>query len=115
MKLNLSCIDLSVKDLLQCSFGLSKQEVNIFQKLLDKKTWTNIAELSSATKRDRSVVQRALASLTVKQLVERDQKNKLGGGYEYLYRARDKNMIKNAILEKSRAFSLMVHEQVKNW
>lgn len=115
MKLNLSCIDLSVKDILRCSFGLSKQEVVLFQKLLDKKDWTNILSLSKAAKRDRSVVQRALTSLTAKGIVERDQKNKPGGGYEFIYRAKDKKMVKNTILNKSRAFSSMVNKQVGSW
>ncbi|VVC04223.1 Sugar-specific transcriptional regulator TrmB [Candidatus Bilamarchaeum dharawalense] len=115
MNLNLSCIDLSVKDLLQCSFGLSKQEVSIFINLLGRKDWVTVAEISKIAKRDRSVVQRALTSLVDKTLVERDQKNKLGGGYEFLYRTKDKKMIKNAILEKSRAFSLMVQGQIRQW
>lgn len=115
MDINLSCIDLSVDDLLRCSFGLSKQEVRVLLRLLEESDWTDVARISSGLHRDRSVVQRGLQSLLKKGLVERDQKNKAGGGYEYLYRAKDKRMMKASILAKSRSFSAMVSETVGKW
>jgi predicted transcriptional regulator len=53
--------------------------------------------------------------LLIKGLVERDQANKPGGGYEFLYRAKDKAMLKRAILDKSAAFTSMVSDTVKRW
>jgi predicted transcriptional regulator len=115
MKLNLSCIDISIGDLIQCSFGLSRQELNIFLNLLNETGWVSISSIAKAAKRDRSVVQRALLSLNSKELVERDHKNLARGGYEYLYRAKDKKTVKKAILEKSRSFSLMIQNQIDQW
>jgi len=115
MDVNLSCIDLSVEDLLRCSFGLSKQEVRVLVRLLEEPAWADVVKISSRLHRDRSVVQRGLQSLLRKGLVERDQRNKAGGGYEYLYRAKDKRMMKASILAKSRTFSAMVSEAVRGW
>lgn len=115
MRLNLSCIDLSVEDLLRCSFGLSKGEVLVLQTLLQGENWSSTSRISSIIKRDRSVVQRGLASLKAKGLIEREQSNKEGGGFEYLYRAKDKGMIKRSILGKARAFGSIVKQTVSFW
>jgi predicted transcriptional regulator len=115
MNVNMACLDISVTDLVGCSFGLSKQEVATLMRLLEAKDWTKVASLASAMRRDRSVVQRGLSSLLIKGLVERDQANKPGGGYEFLYRAKDKAMLKRAILDKSAAFTSMVSDTVKRW
>jgi len=115
MTLNLSCIDLSVEDLLGCSFGLSKSEVSALLVLLESEEWLIVAALATKLKKDRSVVQRELSSLLIKGLIERDQRNKIGGGFEYLYRAKDKSTIKKTILEKSRIFHDLIRKQVNSW
>jgi predicted transcriptional regulator len=115
MGLDMTCIDLSVEDLLGCSFGLSRREVGVLLRLLEAESWKPVSGLCRAVARDRSVVQRALHKLAGKGLVEREQHNLEGGGYEYLYRARDKVAVKRAILGRSRAFSRMVRETVGGW
>jgi len=115
MELNMSCLSITVEDLLRCSFGLSKLEVRVLTRLLRSPDWMAVAPLSKAMRKDRSVIQRGLSSLMAKGLIERDHHNKGSGGYEFLYRAKDKRMMKESILEKSRAFSIMVRETVKDW
>ncbi len=111
----MSCIDLSVEDLLRCSFGLSKLEVTVFLKLLNAKDYVPVSNLSASLRRERSVVQRGLAGLMKKGLVQRDQSNKERGGYEFLYKARDKDAIKMSIVEKSRSFCTIVQKTVDDW
>ncbi len=115
MDIDMTCIDLSVSDLLACSLGLSKREVAVLLRLLESRGWLTISEIASRSRRDRSVVQRALASLSAKGVVERDQRNRPGGGYEYLYRAKGKKEIKRSISGKSRAFCAMVDERLRRW
>ena len=115
MDVNLSCIDISMDDLLRCSFGLSRLEVGVLKALLDEEGWTPVGKIASRMRRDRSVVQRGLSSLLAKKLIVREQANKPHGGYEYLYMASDKKAIKRSILGKSRAFCMMVNAQVSRW
>lgn len=115
MDIDMTCIDLSVEDLLRCSLGLSAREVAVLLSLLRSGGWLKVAKISALSRRDRSVVQRALLSLMRKGIIERDQHNLDGGGYEFLYRARDKKMIKRLIIGKSRAFSAMVEASVRGW
>jgi predicted transcriptional regulator len=115
MGIDMTCIDLSVADLLRCSFGLSKREVAVLLRMLEGDGWMPVSGIAAESRRDRSVVQRALFLLVKKGIVERSQRNRAGGGYEYLYRARDKSALKRAILEKSRLFCRMVAGQVRQW
>ncbi len=115
MGIDMTCIDLSVEDLLSCSFGLSNREVLIFLRLLEAGDWMPVSALASRSRKDRSVVQRGLSSLMAKNLAERDQRNRPRGGYEYLYRAKGKKEIKAVMIAKSRAFSAMVSEAVRRW
>jgi len=115
MGIDMTCIDLSVADLLRCSFGLSKREVAVLVRMLETGSWMPVSGIAAQSRRDRSVVQRALFSLIRKGIVERSQRNRAGGGYEYLYRAHDKRALKRAILEKSRVFCQMVAGQVRQW
>lgn len=112
---DLSCMDLSIEDMLQCSFGLSKLELSVLLALLRKDGWSSTSSLAGAIRKDRSVVQRGISSLMRKGLAEREQSNKERGGYEFLYRAKDKSAIKGLILANARAFCMMVRETVKSW
>ncbi len=112
---DLSCMDLSIEDMLQCSFGLSKLELSVLLALLKKKNWVSTNGLAVTLKKDRSVVQRGISSLMEKGLAEREQSNKDRGGYEYVYRAKDKEAIKGLILGNAQAFCTMVKETVQGW
>jgi len=113
--LDMSCIDLSVEDLLRCSFGLSKLEVSVFMKILASRKYVSVSSLSTSLGRERSVVQRGLAGLMKKGLLQRDQSNKERGGYEFLYKAKDKDAIKSSIVAKSRGFCALVQKTVDDW
>ena len=115
MDLNMSCMSITIDDLLRCSFGLSKLEVRVLMRLMDAPSWSAIPPIARSMGRDRSLIQKGLSSLLSKGIIEREQRNKPSGGYEYLYRAKDKRMIRRAILDRGRAFSLMVQEKVRRW
>ncbi|MEW6722944.1 MAG: helix-turn-helix domain-containing protein [Candidatus Micrarchaeota archaeon] len=115
MKMDMTCIDISIEDLLGCSFGLSRREVSILLRMLDAGGWMPVSTLAARSRRDRSVVQRGLASLMERGLVMRDHRNRARGGYEFIYRAADKGKIRKAVLEKSARFSSMVEGRVRDW
>ncbi|MFN7991732.1 MAG: helix-turn-helix domain-containing protein [Candidatus Micrarchaeia archaeon] len=115
MDIDMTCIDLSVGDLLRCSFGLSKREASVLMTLLESGDPLPVSGISSLTGRDRSVVQRALLRLVEKSLADRSQRNREGGGYEYLYQARGKEKVKRAILGKSRSFLSRIQLSLRGW
>lgn len=111
----MTCAGLSAEDLLACSFGLSKREVAVLIRMMEARDWVPVAAIALRAGRDRSVVQRSMQKLVRKGIAVRSQRNREGGGYEYLYRAADKAAIKGAILEKSRSFCAMVAARVREW
>ena len=113
--LDMTCIDITLEDLLGCSLGISKAKAVLLSAMMEEKDWTTVASVASRLKKDRSVVQRELSSLHKKGLVSREQRNKSSGGYEYVYRAEDRKALKSAISEKSRAFVAMVNKKISNW
>ncbi|MCI0503906.1 helix-turn-helix domain-containing protein [Candidatus Micrarchaeota archaeon] len=115
MGIDMTCIDLSVDDLLGCSFGLTKREVAVLLCMLQGGGWMPVSKIARISQRDRSVVQRAILTLVNTGIVERSQRNREGGGYEYLYRASGKAALKRSILDKSRAFCARVAAQVRQW
>jgi predicted transcriptional regulator len=115
MSLDMTCIGLSVGDLLRCSYGLSKREAAVLLRMLEGGGWMSVSRIAMLSRRDRSVVQRALARLESRGAVEREQHNRDRGGYEYLYRARGKAAMKRTIREKSRNFCRMVEGVVASW
>lgn len=111
----MTCPELSVEDLLGCSFGLSAREVAVLMRLLGAGGWVPVSRIAAVSGRDRSVIQRTLQAMAGKGVVERSQRNRARGGYEYLYRARGKDELKKAVLEKSRSFCARVALQVRHW
>lgn len=113
--IDMTCIDITIEDLFSCSFGISKAKAVLLVTLMDEKDWTTVASVASRLGKDRSVVQRELASLHGKGLVSREQRNKPSGGFEFLYKAKDRRAIKGAISEKSRAFFGMIKGKLDGW
>ena len=85
-------------DLLCCAFGLRNTEIDVYFSLISgPKTVKNIA---TRIDRDRSTVQRVLASLKDKGLVEMDEQTFDRGGYYYVYRAISTDTVRGEILAR---------------
>ena len=115
MRLNLSCLKISIRDLLQCAFNLSKTEVAVLILLLKSSTWASVGDISAGVGRDRSMVQRSLSVLMGRGVVIREQNNLVNGGFQYVYMAANKQKIKLMLFDKSRQFASMVKTTVEKW
>jgi predicted transcriptional regulator len=73
-------------DVLACVFGIQEHEVRTYLTLLDHPGST-VAELADVLDRDRSNVNRSLATLREKGLAERERRLLDGGGHVYQYAA----------------------------
>ncbi|MFW9967666.1 MAG: helix-turn-helix domain-containing protein [Candidatus Thorarchaeota archaeon] len=85
-------------DLLCCAFGLRNTEIDVYFSLISgPKT---VKEIATRIDRDRSTVQRVLASLKDKGLVEMDEQTFERGGYYYVYRAISTETVRGEILAR---------------
>ncbi len=93
MELNFACRQISIEQLLKCTFSLSSTEVKVL-KAMDCQKELSIKELQKKLQKDRSTIQRAVKSLADKKLIIRKQYNLETGGYIFTYRCIRKAFLK---------------------
>lgn len=113
---NFACKKFNVDEIVKCSFGLTKSEYGILKFLLssnDRRFTTE--EISKELGLDKSTIQRSIKRLHVKGLVVRGQKNQSRGGYLFFYRVKDKNVIRQMMVEVIDSWSLGVKKELLSW
>ena len=91
-----ACKQIDVQDIIACSLGLKKAEFKVFEKLLVSDHIT-VKELSKSLNLDRTTLQKVLKNFVKNDLVERYQENLDNGGYIFVYKIRDKSILKKRI------------------
>jgi len=114
MNVSFACKIFPLDQVLRCTFGLSRAELVALKELL-KTDESTVEELAARLKKDRTTVQRALASMTHAGLVRRRQYNLSGGGYQYAYSSLPKEEIKRRVEEHFVHFSAMIRKEIERW
>lgn len=98
-------------NVMSCVFGIENHETRTYLALLDHPGST-IEELATVLDRDRSTVNRSLATLRDRGLVRRDRRLLDGGGYVYQYAAVALPEAKEMLHEALDAWTATVHEVI---
>ncbi len=114
MEISFACKRFSLDQVLKCSFGLTRAEYAVLKALL-RRGESSADVLAKILGKDRTTVQRALASLVKKQVVKRRQYNLSRGGYQYYYRPERHDLLKERVEEQFRSFSRMVWREIEQW
>lgn len=88
------CRKMSSKDLIKCTFDLSKTELKIFLFLLKIKKSIPSVDIAKEIELDRTTIQKSLKKLLEKKIVDRRQNNLDNGGYIFLYSVKRKEELK---------------------
>ena len=99
------------QDVLACVFGIQNHEVRTYLTLLDH-PGTTVEELAERLERDRSNVNRSLATLREKGLAERQRRLLDGGGHVYQYSATPLAEARDLMHETLDAWAEYVHERI---
>jgi len=91
-----ACRQIDVQDIIACSLGLKKSEYKVFEILLYGAHVT-VQDLSKELGLDRTTLQKVLKKFVDKDLVVRHQENLDNGGYIFVYKIRDKSILKKRI------------------
>ncbi|MFP4402634.1 MAG: helix-turn-helix domain-containing protein [Candidatus Nanoarchaeia archaeon] len=111
-----ACTQISIDDIIKCSFGLTKTELEIFRFLVSHKhTRFSTHELSLKLNLDITTIQKAVKKLTSKGILKKDQKNLEQGGYVLLYQCIGQEHIKKIIMSNFENFSKKVEESLCDW
>jgi predicted transcriptional regulator len=91
-----ACKQIDVRDVIACSLGLKKSEYKVFETLLHADHVT-LKSLSKKLNLDRTTLQKIFKNFVTNDLVERYQENLDTGGYIFVYKIKDKSVLKKRI------------------
>jgi len=115
MALNFVCRVISLEQILHCSFGLNKTEINILKHLLYIKEEETIEEIMKSVKKDRTTIQRSVKKLHERDLIKRRQLNLEKGGYVFIYSSKPKQEMKEKVRKIFHNFEDMVDAEIQKW
>lgn len=110
-----ACKNIDFADIIKCSFNLNKTEYTLFLFLISSNESRSIKSLSTELSLDRSTIQKAIKSLTEKNIVKRIQTNLITGGYLFSYTIKDKNELKKKILKSINEWHNSVKKLILKW
>jgi predicted transcriptional regulator len=91
---SLKCKQMDSRELIQCTFGLTKTELKIFLYLLKNKRSIPSNDIAQEIELDRTTVQKSMKGLLDRDIVLRKQMNLDSGGYVFLYCVKHKDELK---------------------
>jgi predicted transcriptional regulator len=109
-----ACKNIDVQDIIACSLGLKKSEYKVFELLLASNHVT-IKELSKKLGLDRTTLQKVLKNFVSNDLVDRYQENLDNGGYIFVYKIRDKSILKKRINSAIDKWHTTARHAVDKW
>ena len=113
--ISFACRDIEFKDLLRCSFELSKTEYNVMMFLLTTEKSFDAERIAENMGLDRTTVQKAIKRLAEKEIVFRQQKNLEKGGYTFEYRIKNKAEIKQRMEKIVEKWHDNVIGEIQKW
>ena len=113
--ISFACKKIDLKDLITCSFEMNKTDFNLFTFLMKNDGFMTTHDIADGVGLDRTSVQKSIKRLVEKGIVERHQENLGSGGYTFVYRVKDKDMIKKQMLDRINTWSKMVKSEIDNW
>jgi predicted transcriptional regulator len=99
------------EEVLRCVFGIQDHEARLYLELLNAPDST-VAELAETVDRDRSNVNRGLATLMDKHLVDRRRRLLDSGGHVYQYRSIAPEEARELMHETLDEWAAYVHERI---
>ncbi len=112
--IDFACKKFNLKEVVQCSLGLSKTEFNVFEYLMCGKEMTT-KELAKTMQLGLSTVQKVVKKLKIKELLEKSQKNLSKGGYVYIYKIKNRDLLRLKMIMIIENWCVKVKSELKNW
>lgn len=101
----------SCEDLLACVYQLNEVETRAYFALLENPR-ARVEEIADALDRDRSTANRAVQTLMALDLADRQTISMEAGGYYYVYRPTDPDVVRERIQERLEAFREAVDQKI---
>jgi predicted transcriptional regulator len=109
------CREFDVDEIVKCSLSLTRAEFKVLAFLLKRQKFMKSDDVAEAMSLDLSTIQKALKKLYGKGILERRQKNLDNGGYVYIYRAENRQKVREIIKGIIREWSKKVGKKIDEW
>lgn len=96
--MDFQCKPIDTKDLIKCTFGLNKTELELFLFLSKSNKCETVQAISKHLELDRTTIQKSLKRLLETEIIERKQDNLDNGGYVFFYCIKKKPEIRQKML-----------------
>lgn len=114
--MDFACKQIDVEQVLQCSFGLTKAGCAVMRLLLARpREWLGSDFVAQETGYDLATAQRSLKHLVERGVLVRRQQNRVGGGYEYVYRVVDEEVFVRLVERTLDEWVLEAKREVDAW
>jgi predicted transcriptional regulator len=109
-----ACKKIDVQDIIACSLGLKKSEYKVFEALLHNDHVT-LKNLSKQLNLDRTTLQKVLKHFVDNDLVARYQENLNNGGYVFMYKIKEKSILKKRIHAAIDKWHNTARQAIEKW
>ena len=115
VNLDFVCKRVPIAQILRCSFSINRTEIDIMMLLIRENKEMETVEIMKKVGKDKTTVQRAMKSLSEKELVHRKQINLERGGYVFVYYPVSKKYIKERIYKNLELFKENIGKEIERW
>ncbi|MFT4250422.1 MAG: MarR family transcriptional regulator [Candidatus Woesearchaeota archaeon] len=112
--MDFACIDIDVKQVLKCTFGLTKAGCAVLASFRGDE-WLVSEEVASRCGYDLATVQRSLKHLSERGVLIRRQQNRPSGGYEFAYTLVSKKEFSSLVNKTLDSWLLEAKKEVSSW
>lgn len=113
-KIDFTCKEISLKDLIQCNYGLNESEYTVFSYIMQSSSGLSVKDLVIKIKKDRTTVQKILTKLMKKNLLEKRQVN-LDRGFMFVYYSKDQKYILDNIEKNIESYYKLLKDSFMKW
>lgn len=113
--MDFACKTIDFKDLVRCSFSLNKTEYGLLMFLLEQNDSLDVSSIGELLGKDRTTMQKAMKKLVSQDLVEKHQVNLEHGGYTFVYKLKNKELLKQKMLSIVDGWYSKVQNRIKEW
>ncbi len=104
-----------MEGLVKCSLALSKSDYRILMFFLENDESYTVKDLSEKLGLDRTTIQKSLKNLIRSGVLGQFQENLSPGGYRYIYKINEKEIIKDKIKQIINDWNNNVLKAIENW
>ncbi len=114
--IDFACKEFRINDVIKCALNLTRADMKILEyNIIKSEQWNNTDNIATGTDLDLSTVQRSVKKLHEKGVLIKSQTNLDGGGYSFIYRIKDKEEIKQLIMNIVNTWVKKVESELEEW